>query len=75
MFGDFCPSVRRNPPLLNGKGHHRESMHSRYATYTYTHRRRKMLQAVGAEYRVAAREFFGHTHIAKTTPIFALSGT
>ena len=23
-------SVRRNPPLLNGKGRHRESTHSRY---------------------------------------------
>ena len=23
-FGDFCPSVRRNPLLLNGKGRHRE---------------------------------------------------
>ena len=24
------PSVRRNPPLVNGKGRHRESKHSRY---------------------------------------------
>ena len=36
-----------------------------YAYATYMHRRRKMLQIVGAEYRVAciARKFFEHTHI------------
>ena len=34
LFGDFCPSVcpsvRRNPPMLNSKGRLRESTHSRY---------------------------------------------
>ena len=28
-FLSVRPSVRRNPPLLNGKGRHRESTHSR----------------------------------------------
>ena len=27
-FGKFCLSVRRNPLMLNGKGHLRESMHN-----------------------------------------------
>ena len=29
-FLSVCPSVRRNPPVLNGKGHLKENMHSRY---------------------------------------------
>ena len=29
-FGDFCLSICPNPPMLNGKGSLRESMHLRY---------------------------------------------
>ena len=29
-FGNFCLSIRRNPPVLNGEGRLRESTHSRH---------------------------------------------
>ena len=43
-FGDFCPSVRRNPPMLNGKGR----LHERkYAFEVYRTQRNSMVACKG----------------------------